>query len=159
MRPITFAALLALIPAVVWAQTPTHSANVKTRAVAKGNKKAPVADPGEPAEIDADRLAMAPLVLQGESTCDVGQKVSVKEHPTLPGRFQLKLQGKEHVLTPLPTTTGVVRLENKRTGLVWLQVPVKSMLMDSKKGQRLADGCMHPSQMAEIEAMRSLQPN
>jgi ElaB/YqjD/DUF883 family membrane-anchored ribosome-binding protein len=33
--------------------------------------------------------------------------------------------------------------------------PVKSMLMDAKKGQRIADNCMHPAQVAETEAAQA----
>ena len=44
--------------------------------------------------------------------------------------------------------------EAAEDGIVWLQVPIKSMLMDSKKGQRLADNCMHAAQVAEVDAMK-----
>jgi len=34
-----------------------------------------------------------------------------------------------------------VRLENKGEGLVWIQIPSKSMLLNSKVGQQLANDC------------------
>lgn len=125
---------------------------------AKGSKvKAPVEVP-EPDAIDPDSMAVAPMVLIGDSQCEFGQRISLRPHPSLPGRFLLEHRGLKHVLTPLPTTTGVVRLEERRTGLVWLQVPVKSMLMDGKKGQRVADNCMHPAQaQAPQEESTALQ--
>jgi hypothetical protein len=52
------------------------------------------------------------------------------------------------VLAPEPTTTGAVRLEDKKNGLVWIQIANKSMLMNAKIGQRLVDNCVHPSQQS-----------
>jgi hypothetical protein len=49
---------------------------------------------------------------------------------------------------PEETTTGAVRLEDRRAGIVWLQIPAKSMLMNAKIGQRMADGCLHAEQRA-----------
>jgi hypothetical protein len=132
---------------------PSAPAATAKKSVKKPAKK--VVEPAEPAEIDEERMAVAPRVLQGESVCEFGHKVAVHPHPHLPGRFHLLHRGQQHVLTPQPTTTGVVRLENAKAGLLWLQVPVKSMLMDTKKGQRVADQCMHPAQHAEVEAMRA----
>jgi hypothetical protein len=41
-----------------------------------------------------------------------------------------------------------VRLEDKRAGVVWLQIPAKSMMMNSRIGQRMVDDCKHPTQVA-----------
>jgi hypothetical protein len=123
---------------------------VKTHAAAQSLPALP-----EPEEIDADRLAVAPSVFVGPSQCEHGKKVDLKPHPSLAGRFLLSHGKDEHILTPQPTNTGVIRLENQRAGIVWLQVPIKSMLMDAKKGQRLADSCLHPEQVAEVEALRA----
>jgi hypothetical protein len=46
-----------------------------------------------------------------------------------------------------------VRLEDK-AGAVWLQIANKSMLMNQKAGQRLADECMSPEQQQVAEAIR-----
>ena len=40
-----------------------------------------------------------------------------------------------------------------RLGTVWLQLANKSMLMDQKKGRRLADECAHPDQLAFAKEM------
>jgi hypothetical protein len=49
----------------------------------------------------------------------------------------------------------VVRLEDPFTGATWVQLNSKSMLMDSRRGQRLVDDCQHPSQKAMAEAMKT----
>ncbi len=64
----------------------------------------------------------------------------------LPGRFILKMNKRVDRLTPVPTASGAVRLEDDRTGAVWIQTIEKSMLMDSVISQRLADGCQSPAQ-------------
>jgi hypothetical protein len=115
---------------------------------------APVA-PAEPAELDEHRMAVVPRVMVGEARCDAGKTVSVQPHSQLPGRFVLAVGKEQHTVTPQPTSTGVIRLENAHAGVVWLQVPVKSMMMDAKRGQRLADNCIHPEQAAEVEAMKA----
>lgn len=111
--------------------------------------------PVEPAEIDEHRMAVVPRVMVGEARCDAGKTVSVQPHANLPGRFVLAVGNEQHTVTPQPTSTGVIRLENAHAGVVWLQVPVKSMMMDAKRGQRLADNCIHPEQAAEVEAMKA----
>ena len=103
-------------------------------------------------ELDAERLAVVPRVLVGESRCEMGKTVAIQPHPTLIGRFVLTHGKEAYTVTPQPTNTGVIRLENLRAGLVWLQVPIKSMLMDAKRGKRLADTCMHADQTAEVES-------
>ena len=64
----------------------------------------------------------------------------------LPGRFILKMNKRVYRLTPVPTASGAVRLEDDETGAVWIQTSEKSMLMDSVRSQRLADECQSPAQ-------------
>lgn len=172
MRLIALLAVSGLLTANALAQThPTHPEHPTLKAsptrpaepkkAAKAAKAAPLAVAAlatpEPETIDADRLAVAPLVLVGEARCEHGKTVGVKPHPNLAGRFLLTHGRDEYTLTPQPTSTGVVRLENAHAGIVWLQVPIKSMLMDAKRGQRMADSCLHAEQVAEVEAMKATQ--
>lgn len=111
----------------------------------------------EPETLDEERMAVVPRVLVGEIPCEFGRTVRVDPHPQLSGRFVLTLDKIQAIVTPQPTTTGVIRLENAQAGLVWLQVPVKSMLMNAKLGQRMADNCLHTAQAAELEALKSAE--
>ena len=63
-----------------------------------------------------------------------------------PGVFTVGYKNAHYTMVPEPTTTGAIRLEDKKAGVVWLQIPSKSMLMNSKIGQRMVDACMHPVQ-------------
>jgi len=66
--------------------------------------------------------------------------------PGQKGWFNVEYKGKSYLMTPEHTTTGAVRLEDKKNGMMWLQIANKSMLMNSKIGQRMVDNCVHPSQ-------------
>ena len=55
---------------------------------------------------------------------------------------------------PVATSTGAIRLEDQKAGAVWLQLGNKSMLMNQKLGQRLADECMSPQQVAVAESLK-----
>lgn len=102
--------------------------------------------------ISEAQLTVADRVLTGDAACEFGQQVSVT--PLAGHRGHFKVQHKKAVYTMVPedTTTGAVRLEDKKAGMVWLQIPSKSMLMNARVGQRVVDGCVHPEQRAAVSA-------
>jgi len=94
------------------------------------------------------QLDVAPRVFTGTAQCDGDQKVDVSAVDGKPGHFKLAFGKSSYMLTPEETTTGAVRLEDRKAGVVWLQIPAKSMLMDAKAGRRLLDGCHSAQQKA-----------
>jgi hypothetical protein len=58
-------------------------------------------------------------------------------------------------MKPLLTSTGTIRLEDVKGQTLLLQILTKSMLMDTKVGRRLVDGCVHASQRANEERLRN----
>jgi hypothetical protein len=56
-------------------------------------------------------------------------------------------------MVPEETSTGAVRLFDKKAGVVWLQIPAKSMLLNTRAGQRLVDRCTHAEQRAAVGAV------
>jgi hypothetical protein len=103
-------------------------------------------------QISADQLALATRVLTGTADCEFRQQVTVRPVDGRPGHFQVSHQSRRYTMVPLETATGVVRLEDRQAGVVWLQIPVKSMLMDARRGQRLVDSCLHDDQRAAVQA-------
>jgi hypothetical protein len=99
-------------------------------------------------QISANQLAIAERVLVGRSSCEFDQSVQVAPVPNMRGFFNVEYKGKSYLMAPEATTTGAVRLEDKKAGMMWLQIANKSMLMNSKIGQRMVDNCVHPSQRA-----------
>jgi hypothetical protein len=51
------------------------------------------------------------------------------------------------------STTGALRLEEVGAGpMLLVQIPAKSMLMDTVRGRRIVDACVHEEQAKEVPA-------
>jgi len=94
----------------------------------------------------------------GKMPCELGQSVHIEVDRRSPNQFYLDFKSERYHLTPVKTSTGAIRLEDESNGAVWIQLANKSMLMNSKLGQRLADECKSPAQVAVSEAMKSSPP-
>jgi hypothetical protein len=105
------------------------------------------------AALTPGELAIAEHVLTGKLPCEHGQFVTIRADAKAPGFFEVTSKNRKFRMFPIETTSGAVRLEDKRAGAVWIQVSNKSMLMDHKLGQRLADECMSPAQAAVAAAL------
>lgn len=99
-------------------------------------------------------LAIAQKVYTGKLPCELGESVTMTADPQSPGRFDMQFKKAHYHLSPVPTDTGAVRLEDPKSGAVWLQLPGKSMLLNEKLGQRLADDCHNPQQASVAEQMK-----
>ncbi|MCD2514492.1 hypothetical protein [Comamonas endophytica] len=152
------------------AAKPAAKAATKKPAQAKGKSKAPVAAAAAAGAAGAagaatvalaltpDELAIAERVHTGRIACELGAHVNVTPNQQHPGHFLVDGKGFRYEMVPVATTTGTVRLEDKAAGAVWLQIANKSMLMNQKLGQRLADECMSPEQFQVAEAIKKNPP-
>ncbi len=111
-----------------------------------------------PKPLGADELAIAERVHLGRLPCELGASVRLEADANQPGYFHVLGKGFHYRMHPVSTTTGAIRLEDKKAGAVWLQLANKSMLMDQSKGRRLADECVNPEQMAFAENMKTNPP-
>jgi hypothetical protein len=100
-------------------------------------------------DLTPGQMAAAERVYLGDAKCDMKESVSVRAIEGKPGHFELLHKKARYTLVPEETQTGAVRLEDRQAGIVWLQIPAKSMLLNAKLGQRVVDGCMHAEQVAE----------
>jgi hypothetical protein len=130
---------------------PAAKPAAKTKAKAPAKKAEPAPAPDEP--LNEGQLAAAQRVLTGRADCEYKQAVDVEPAAGQPGHFDVRFGKQTYHMVPEETTTGAVRLHDKRADVVWLQIPVKSMMMDQKAGRRLVDGCQHPQQRAAVEAV------
>lgn len=110
------------------------------------------------AALTPEELAIAERVHVGRIPCELGAFVSVTADAVNPGRFHVEGKGFKYHMAPVATTTNTVRLEDQKGGAVWLQIGNKSMLMNQKIGQRLADECMSPQQLVVAEAIKKNPP-
>lgn len=112
----------------------------------------PAAPPIQP------ELLIAQQIHVGHLPCELGASVRIEADAAQPGFFNVHAKGLRYRMFPVQTSTGALRLEDKKAGAVWLQLANKSMLMDQKRGRRLADECAHPDQVAYAETMKTHPP-
>lgn len=73
--------------------------------------------------------------------CELGNRITIFQNEG-DEKF-VAIRWNKHVLRlkRVATSTGANRFENHSAGLVWIGIPAKSMLLDSKKGLQLANEC------------------
>ena len=79
--------------------------------------------------------------------CALGDKVTIFANAADDKHIALRWNKRLLRLTRVETTTGAHRFENRRQGMVWIGIPAKGILLDSKKGQQLANECKSAEQM------------
>lgn len=80
-------------------------------------------------------------VASGTYRCELGKKVDIQRDAGNPNLMKLSWQGSQYSLQRYDSSSGLPRFEDKRSGLVWLDLPWKGVLMDSKSGHPLANEC------------------
>jgi len=168
----TFILFLSLTLASFFAQAQGGTSDTspkKAKPIAKADAKHVAAKPAAHPKVahkevaplpplEADLIAISEQVHLGTIPCEMGQKVLLTADPLSPGRFYMAIQQHRFHLTPVMSRTGAIRLADPEGGDFWIQLSNKSMLMSSKLGQRLADECQSPAQMAVAEAMKLAPP-
>jgi hypothetical protein len=163
LQGICAALLFLMWPA--WSQSPAKTSAPTT----EKSQSAPVKDakttpPKKAARavpdtlMGPDELAIAERVYLGQLPCELGASVRLEADASQPGYFYLHGKGFRYRMHPVATSTGVIRLEDRKAGTVWLQLANKSMLMDQKKGRRMADDCVNAEQVAFAENMKTNPP-
>jgi hypothetical protein len=122
--------------------------------VAGAQAKPPKAQPDQQqaaAEtLSPTQLEIATRVMTGNAKCEFDQHVSVLPVEGKPGHFHVAYKNATYTMVPQETSTGAVRLEDRHAGVMWLQIPSKSMLMNTKAGQRMVDSCTQTQQRASL---------
>lgn len=165
---LSMAAAAMLMPAAASAQTVTTGAKPVAKAATTAKK--PVSQSRKELHSEALGLALATevtetisenqlsisnRVLTGQAQCEFNQTVSVSPVQDKPGHFHVTFNKSVYTMTPQETSTGAVRLEDRRNGVVWLQIPSKSMMMNQKVGRRMVDGCTQAEQRAAVAAVQA----
>ncbi len=110
------------------------------------------------AALSPEELAIADNVYTGRMACELGAYVQVERDAQSPGRFYVEGKGFKYHMSPVVSATRAVRLEDQNAGAVWIQIANKSMLMNQKLGQRMADECMGPQQVTVAEGFKKNPP-
>jgi hypothetical protein len=162
---ITAIALLAALPLPMIAATPTASPSgtgtaakptasraATSREQLRNQAKGLALATETVEQITEAQLELASRVLTGDADCEFDQKIGVQPVAGQPGHFQVAYKKAVYRMVPQETTTGAVRLEDRKAGIMWLQIPTKSMLMNIRIGQRMVDACTHSEQRAAVAA-------
>jgi hypothetical protein len=108
-----------------------------------------------PIVLSPEQLSIAQIVYTGAIPCADGKNVNIAPDTNTQGMFTMQYAGSRHSLTPMPTQSGAVRLENKGSGMVFMQLANKSMLFNERQGKRLADECHSPEQQAVADRLNA----
>lgn len=111
----------------------------------KKSSKKPAHQQAAKADADDDIDVSKSTVVDME--CALGDKVTLYRNTE--DEQHIGMRWKKHLvrLAQVPTSTGAQRYESHKHGLVWIGIPAKGMLLDSKKGQQLANECRTPEQV------------
>jgi hypothetical protein len=145
---------LALTAPAVFAATETGAPAVKK--VIKKKSPAKHAAPAAPAayelaapdDDDTGAPIDASIAPATEYKCELGNTLTIFRNDGDDNYIALRWHKVLTRMKRVATTTGAHRFENKRSGLVWIGIPAKGLLLDSRKGQQLANECKDPSQIA-----------
>lgn len=87
----------------------------------------------------------------GVYRCELGQSVEIQRDAQNVNLIELHWQGTRHTLQRHDSTSGLPRYEDRQSGLLWIDLPWKSLLMDARSGRPLANEC----KVAQSRATRS----
>jgi hypothetical protein len=113
--------------------------------------KAKPAVPLPPAS-DEQRGA-AELAHLGNYACEFNQSLSVAPNPAHEAYVDVRFGKRMFTMKPVLSSTGALRLEAVAGDALVIQIPFKSMLLDTRLGKRLVDECVHEKQtLAKLAA-------
>jgi hypothetical protein len=122
---------MAQTAAVLEKETPKKEA---AKLVKKTAKKAPEG-------VDDDKQSDIAGFSSTNFNCELGNKITVYENDSDNNHIKLRWNKQVYELKRVATSTGAKRFEDSDTGLVWIHIPAKGMLLDSKRGQQLTNEC------------------
>jgi hypothetical protein len=92
-----------------------------------------------------------------EYSCELNNKVTIYTNEGDDSHIALRWKKRLHRLERVGTTTGAMRFENTNVRLVWIGIPSKGILLDSRLNRQLANECKNAEQSKPIVAAASEQ--
>jgi membrane-bound inhibitor of C-type lysozyme len=148
------AATLCAAPAANATSEPQKAAKAKAKAKPASKARAKAAAAAVPDEPEPDISDTTTT----DYHCELGNKITIYHKDSDDGHIALRWKQRLHRLTRVGTTTGARRFENPVFGLIWIGIPAKGMLLDSKQNRQLANECKNAEQakpaMAETAELK-----
>lgn len=107
---------------------------------------------------DPSQLLAASMAFVGDYNCEFKQ-VLVVAKSQVEGYVDVFFDKANYTMKPVLSNTGALRLEQVGGPMLLVQIPAKSMLMDTEKGKRVVDGCVSEEQAKEVAVENSLDMN
>jgi membrane-bound inhibitor of C-type lysozyme len=132
------------------ARASTHDTHPKATSVLKGKAKAKhgkKAAPKAASVLDADDPEPDITdTVTTEYSCELGNKITIYTNDKDADHIALRWKNRLHRLSRVGTTTGALRFENTAFGIIWIGIPAKGILLDSKHNHQLANECKDAEQ-------------
>jgi len=125
---------------------PKKAAKAAVAATAVAAAAAPAASAEEVDEPDITDTVVT------EYACELGNKITIYTNAQDDAHIALRWKKRLHRLNRVGTTTGALRFENPHWGLIWIGIPAKGILLDSKLNRQLANECKNAEQAAPVTA-------
>jgi hypothetical protein len=77
----------------------------------------------------------------GTYRCEQGQRVDVQRDPRNAQQIEVGWQGGRYGMVRNASYSGLPRYEHRSSGLVWIDLPWKGVLLDGSSGRPLANEC------------------
>jgi hypothetical protein len=134
------------------AASSVHESHPKATEVLKAKaKKAKKDEPRQEVADDEPEPDITDTVV-ADYACELNNKVTIYTNAKDDGHIALRWKNRLHRLTRVGTTTGALRFENTKFGLIWIGIPSKGILLDSKLNRQLANECKNAEQARPLVA-------
>ena len=147
---LTFAAFGLCATALAAEKHPKAEKVLKAPKGKKAKKAAPVEEDHQLASNEPDPDITDTVTV--DFNCELGNKVTIYTNEGDSSHMALRWKKRLHQMTRVGTSTGASRFENPDSSLVWIGIPAKSMLLDSKASRQLANECRNADQNQPIIA-------
>lgn len=117
----------------------------------KASKKAKEAPAPEVAAADEPEPDITDTVVT-DYACELNNTLTIYTNAQDDGHIALRWKNRLHRLDRVGTTTGALRFENPKFGLIWIGIPSKGILLDSKLNRQLANECKNAEQAKPLVA-------
>jgi hypothetical protein len=87
-----------------------------------------------------------------EYHCELGNKVTIYTNDKDADHIALRWKKRLHRMNRVGTTTGALRFENPVFGIIWIGIPSKGILLDSRLNRQLANECKSAEQSKPLVA-------
>lgn len=77
----------------------------------------------------------------GAYGCELGRKLEIQRDVRYANSIEINWQGSRYTLQRYDSSSGLPRYEDRKNGLLWIDLPWKGVLMDTHSGQPLANEC------------------